>query len=158
MDIDEGQVKILKQYIQRQELLLLDFIRKTLELETKIINLNVSLQEITQKYEESQTNVAAQNDLMSQAAASIESLTVENKRFKEEDEENKKTINGLKKSLQDCLTEKEQSFRKNEDLIKEYKRQVEDLNKLSEENKELCSKQQPLNKKKSKAILPPDEF
>lgn len=178
MESDEGQVKFWKQYIQRQEVLLLDYIRKTLELEIKVLGLNASLHEFTEKYEESQKQVAVQNELMQQAATGVESLTVEKKVFEQKETEYKNTIDNLnknvedlKRSLHDCKTEREEITRKHNeisssisgsdkrynDLMEEYRRQTEELNKLFQENQELKSKQ-PINKKKPKAILPSDEF
>ena len=85
MESDDGQEKYLKQYIQRQEILLLDYIRKTIDLEIKSINLNASLIEFKTKYEESQKQVEIQNDLMQQAANGVESLTIEKKSFEEKE-------------------------------------------------------------------------
>lgn len=158
MELEEGQVKFLKQYIQRQEIMLLEYIRKGLDLEIKILNLNNSLQEISEKYNESQKNVAIQNELMQQAATSVESLTLEKKSLQEKEIEYLETINELEISLENCLKQKDQASKRNEDLAREYKTQVGEINKLVEENKELSSNQQSLNKKKPKAILPTDEF
>ena len=64
MESDDSQEKHLKHYIQRQEMLLLDYIRKTIELELKAISLNSSLINYKSKYEESQKQVEIQNELM----------------------------------------------------------------------------------------------
>lgn len=168
MENSEDQIKFWKQYVHRQEALLLEYIRKTLELEIKTVNLSASLSEITGKYEESQKQVNIQNDLMQQAANSVEILTVSNKRFEEKEEQLNKTIEELKNSLHDCKTEREQitkqynelkknseSFdKKYNDLSDEYRRQTEELSKLYSENIEL----KPKTNKKIKATLPPDEF
>lgn len=158
----EGQVKYLKQYIQRQENLLLDYIRKTLDFELKNLILNASLQETSLKYDESQKQVEIQNELMQQAATGVESLTIENKLFEQKEIEYTKTIEDLKKALHDCKTEREIVFKKYNDLktehenfdkkyndlMTEYKRQTEEL------SKPIINKR---NKKQS-VILPPDEF
>ena len=60
----ERQVNYLKQYIQRQENLFLEFTRKNVDFEIKILALNSSLAEMTSKYEESQKQVEIQNDIM----------------------------------------------------------------------------------------------
>ena len=167
MESDDGQEKYLKQYIQRQESLLLDFIRKNADLEIRVINLNASLTESMGKYEESQKQVEIQNSLMQQAANSVERLTIENKKYE-------KSIEDLRKSLTECRNELSDSRSKSssseeeinlinariKELKEEYNRQTAELSELFKENQELKSKL-PINKTKVKkpvVILPPDEF
>lgn len=165
MDSDDGQEKYLKQYIQRQELLLLDSIRKSLDLEIKVISLNGSLTEYKGKYEESQKQVEVQNDLMQQAANGVESLTVENKKLE-------KTLEELKQSFIKCRDESNDYKTKNlslqeelklanhnvEEIREEYNRQTKELSELFKENEDLKARL-PINKKDKKtATLPPDEF
>jgi chromosome segregation ATPase len=178
MESDESQEKYLKHYIQRQEMLLLDHIRKTIELELKAISLNASLIEYKSKYEESQKQVEIQNEIMKQAATGVESLTIEKKFFEQKESDYNKKVQelnknneDLKKSLQECKNERQKitqeyndfknsqinNDKKFEDLNNEYCRQTEELSKLYQENQKLKNNQ-PINKKKSKAILPPDEF
>jgi chromosome segregation ATPase len=174
MEFDDSQEKYLKHYIQRQEMLLLEYIRKTIDLELKAISLNSSLIEYKSKYEESQKQVEVQNELMQQAANGVESLTIEKKKYE-------KTVEELKTSLSDCrnervaianeLKEAKQKIDNFDNEIKiannradeireEYNRQTKELSELFKENQELKSKL-PINKTKAKketAILPPDEF
>ena len=167
MESDDGQEKYLKQYIQRQELLLLDSIRKSLDLEIKVISLNGSLTEYKGKYEESQKQVEVQNDLMQQAANGVESLTIENKKLE-------KTLEELKQSFTKCRDESNDYKTKNislqeelklanhnvKEIRDEYNRQTKELSELFKENQELKTKL-PINKTKAKkqtVILPPDEF
>ena len=167
METDDGQEKYLKQYIQRQESLLLDFIRKNADLEIRVINLNASLTESMGKYEESQKQVEIQNSLMQQAANSVERLTIENKKYE-------KSIEDLRKSLTECRNELSDSRSKSssseeeinlinariKELKEEYNRQTAELSELFKENQELKSKL-PINKtkvKKTVVTLPPDEF
>lgn len=166
MDELEGQVKYLKQYIQRQENLLLDYIRKTLDYELKNLILNASLQDMTLKYEESQKQVAIQNDLMQQAANSVESLTLEQNRLQQKEIDLNITIDNLKKSLQDCKTEREKLLKghnvlqitydnfdkKYQDLKNEYDRQTQELS-----NSDKIKVKTSINKKQT-VTLPPDEF
>lgn len=181
MDENESQEKHLKLYIQRQEMLLLDYIRKTIDLELKAISLNSSLLEYKTKFEESQKQVEIQNDLMQQAANGVESLTIEKLKFEEKEKKLNETINELKSSLNDCKNErysitqdlnranekianfdndlKAANYRTDE-IREEYNRQTQELSELFKENQELKSKL-PINKTKAKketAILPPDEF
>jgi chromosome segregation ATPase len=174
MEFDDSQEKYLKHYIQRQEMLLLEYIRKTIDLELKAISLNSSLIEYKSKYEESQKQVEVQNELMQQAANGVESLTIEKKKYE-------KTVEELKTSLSDCrnervaianeLKEAKQKIDNFDNEIKiannradeireEYNRQTKELSELFKENQVLKSKL-PINKTKAKketAILPPDEF
>ena len=181
MESDDSQEKYLKHYIQRQEMLLLDYNRKNIELELKAISLNASLIDYKSKYEESQKQVEIQNDLMQQAANGVESLTVEKLSFEEKEKKLNETIAELKKSLNDCKNERysitQDLNRANEkianfdndlksanhiaeEIREEYNRQTQELSELFKENQELKSKL-PINKTKAKketAILPPDEF
>lgn len=167
MESDDGQEKYLKQYIQRQELLLLDSIRKSLDLEIKVISLNSSLTEYKGKYEESQKQVEVQNELMQQAANGVESLTIENKRLE-------KSLEEFKQSFTKCRDESNDYKTKNislqeelklanhnvKEIRDEYNRQTKELSELFKENEELKLKL-PINKTKAKkqtVILPPDEF
>ena len=148
-------------------MLLLDYIRKTIDLEIKAISLNSSLIDYKAKYEESQKQVEIQNSLMQQAANSVERLTIENKKYE-------KSIEDLRKSLTECRNELSDSRSKSssseeeinlinariKELKEEYNRQTAELSELFKENQELKSKL-PINKtkvKKTVVTLPPDEF
>ena len=183
MESDESQEKHLKYYIQRQEMLLLEYIRKTIDLELKAISLNASLIDYKTKYEESQKQVDIQNDLMKQAANGVESLTVEKIAFEEKEKKLNETIKELKQSLNDCKNERysitqelnqtkekianfdneiKMANNRADEIREEYNRQTQELNELFKENEELKSKL-PINKAKAKAkketaMLPPDEF
>lgn len=172
MESDDSQEKYLKHYIQRQEMLLLEYIRKTIDLELKAISLNSSSIEYKTKYEESQKQVEVQNELMQQAATGVETLTIEKKKYE-------KTVEELKTSLSDCRNERvaiaselsqakekianfdneiKMSNHRAEEIREEYNRQTQELSDLFKENQELKSKL-PINKKDKKtATLPPDEF
>ena len=178
MELNEGQDIYLKQFIQRQEFLFLDLLRKNIDLEIRLTALSASLKDLSSKYEESQKQVEIQNEMMQQAAVGVESLSKEKQQFEKEKTELDKKIEDLnkvnedlKRSLHDCKNERQQlivdfeSFKtahvnenkRYEDLNTEYRRQTEELNKLYKENEELKTNQ-PINKRKPKAIMPPDEF
>ena len=173
MENDEGQDIYLKQFIQKQENMLLDFLRKNIDLEIRVTALSASVKNLSLKYEESQKQVEIQNEMMQQAAKGVESLTIDKKIFEQEKIEHTKTIEDLKRSLHDCKEErikitqeyndyKDKHFddiKRLEDLAEEYRRQTSELNKLHQENLTLKSKL-PINKRKLKteATLPPDEF
>lgn len=166
MELNEGQDIYLKQFIQRQESLFLDLLRKNIDLEIRLTAISVSLKDLSSKYEESQKQVTIQNDLMQQAANSVEKLTIEKMNLEKKETENNKTIEDLKNNLHDCKEERKKIlkdfdvFKKSnhnyEDLSKEYARQNEEMNKLYSENNQL--KEKTINKNKSQATLPPDEF
>ena len=171
MELNEGQDIYLKQFIQRQESLFLDLLRKNIDLEIRLTAISASLKDLSSKYEESQKQVEIQNEMMQQAAVGVESLAKEKQQFEKEKAELNKKIEDLKRSLHDCKNERQQVIvdletfktahvnedKRYEDLNTEYRRQTEELNKLYKENEELKAKQ-PINKRKPKAILPPDEF
>lgn len=181
MENEEGQEIFLKQYIQRQETLLLDFIRKSTEIETRLIILNQSFKEMTAKYEESQKQVEIQNEMMQQAANGVESLTVEKKSIEQKNSELLVTIEQLKQNAEQCKNERyaliqELNEAKNkianfenetkaiikraDDLAEEYRKQTDELGKLYADYEDLKAKL-PINKSKPKketVILPPDEF
>ena len=154
-------------YAQRQEQLLFEQIRKTIDAEIKALIATKSSNDFQLKYEESQKQVEIQNSLMQQAANSVERLTIENKKYE-------KSIEDLRKSLTECRNELSDSRSKSssseeeinlinariKELKEEYNRQTAELSELFKENQELKSKL-PINKTKVKkpvVILPPDEF
>lgn len=180
MDELEGQVNYLKSYVQRQENLLLDNIRKSIDFEIKILSLKNSLQEMTLKYEESQKQIEIQNEMMQQAANGVEGLTLQLKESQANELNLNKKVEELREQNSVCRNEKytvtqelqqarleietlkqgdslEQERLK--ELREEYNRQTAELSQLYKENEDLKSKQ-PINKKNKKepAILPPDEF
>jgi chromosome segregation ATPase len=171
MELNEGQDIYLKQFIQRQESLFLDLLRKNIDLEIRLTAISASLKDLSSKYEESQKQVDIQNEMMQQAAVGVESLSKEKQQFEKEKTELNKKIEDLKKSLQDYKNEKQQVIveletiknahanyvKRYEDLNDEYLRQTQELSNLYKENEKLKTNQ-PINKRKPKAILPPDEF
>jgi chromosome segregation ATPase len=171
MEPNEGQDIYLKQFIQRQESLFLDLLRKNIDLEIRLTAISASLKDLSSKYEESQKQVDIQNEMMQQAAVGVESLSKEKQQFEKEKTELNKKIEDLKKSLQDYKNEKQQVIveletiknahanyvKRYEDLNDEYLRQTQELSNLYKENEKLKTNQ-PINKRKPKAILPPDEF
>lgn len=99
-------------YIQKQEQLLLDFIRKNIDADVRIIAHINTINEANARYEESQRQVEVGNEMLSQAAASIESLTVERDNLQEELEK----VKSDRSSLQTNYTALQQ---KNQEIISE---------------------------------------
>ena len=168
MESDESQIKKLEdlllkmqKYVQKQEKLLLDQIRRNLEYEIQIDDLTRALNEVSGKYEESQKQVEIQNDMMQQAANSVETLTIENKKqetylntMRKSIEEKDKRLLDLR-NQNDLLKEKFESAEHiSVELKQEYSRQTEELNILFKENEELKGKK-PKIKESPKPV---DEF
>jgi chromosome segregation ATPase len=172
MEIDDSQVKkleeavnYLQKYIQKQEKLLLDHIRKNLEYEIKIEGLVHSVNDFSGKYEESQKQVEIQNDMMKQAANGVEAVTLEKKKLEntiknlEQMLSNKKNeYDNLNKSIMDkrnewdsCNEERANLISELKQLKEEYKRQTEELNILFKENEEL-KKGKPKIKESPKSV------
>lgn len=82
-------------YAQRQEQLLFEQIRKTIDAEIKALIATKSSNDFQLKYEESQKNVAVQNDMMMQAKNSIEDLTVKNKNHEQKVSQLNESITNL---------------------------------------------------------------
>jgi len=172
MENDEGQVKKLEdllfklqKYIQKQEKLFLDHIRKNLEYEIQIDDLSRALNEVSGKYEESQKQVDIQNEMMQQAANGVEAVTLEKKKLEntiknlEQMLSNKKNeYDNLNKSIMDkrnewdsCNEERANLISELKQLKEEYKRQTEELNILFKENEEL-KKGKPKIKESPKSV------
>jgi len=172
MEIDDSQVKkleeavnYLQKYIQKQEKLLLDYIRKNLEYEIKIESLVHSVNDFSGKYEESQKQVDIQNEMMQQAANGVEAVTVEKEKLKtqisnlenmlsnkkrEYDELNKRLMD-FRNESNTCKEERENLKKELDELKSEYKRQNEELNTLFKENEEL-KKGKPKIKESPKSV------
>lgn len=175
MDEVEGQVKrleelvnTLQRYIQKQEKMLLEHLRKNIEYELRLEDLTRSVNEFSSKYEESQKQVEIQNEMMQQAANGVESVTIEKQKLenrvsslenmlsnkkKEYDDLNKKLMDYRNES-QSCKEEKSNILSELNNLKSEYKRQTEELNILFKENEELKSAK-PKTKDSPKSV---DEF
>lgn len=171
MDNDNGQAIYLKNYIQKQELMLLDYLRKSVDSEIRASMLEASIKDLTEKYNESQKQVEIQNDMMSQAAKGLETVTVERNQLQDRVDEYLKTITSLQQEkdtfYQELVKVRENfdgSDRRINELTAELKKQNEELTALYHENESLKKKlpkpPPELNKKNKKesATLPPDEF
>jgi chromosome segregation ATPase len=161
MDEVEGQVKrleelvnTLQRYIQKQEKMLLDHLRRNIEYELKTEDLSRAVNELSSKYEESQKQVEIQNDLMQQAANGVETLTIENKKQETYLNTMRKSLEDKDKRLVDYKNENDKLKEKLEsvehiygEMKQEYSRQTEELNIIFKENEEL---------KKGKAQIKPN--
>lgn len=108
-------------YIQKQEQMLLDFIRKNIDADVRIVALNNNIADAEARYEESQKQVALGNEMLSQAAVTIESLTVERDNIKAELEKVKAELSSLQSNYtalqqknQEILSEKDKIIKENQ--------------------------------------------
>jgi len=125
-------------YAQRLEILLHEQIRKTIDAEVRLSMLNDVLEQEKQKFDESQKQVAIQNDIMNQAAVSIESLTIDKKNLESSIENLVQNINDLE-SFKDSSKQKDMRIKELEREIqrqnKELQTTFDDLQKIKDEPK-----------------------
>ena len=140
-------------YIQKQEQIILEYVRRSLDYEIKLHLLNDKINEQNNKIKELTQVIENQNSIVQQATVSIESLTEENRTVKANDrtkelseaiEKQNFTIHQLNSSVH-SLTE-ENKILKNNDKTKEFydmtNNMIELKNKLEIEerkNKDLQS-------------------
>ena len=156
MSISSTQSDYTVIFAQRQELFIQDCLRKLFDIEVKLTLANATINEWKEKYEESQKQVQLQNEMMSQAAASIESITVQNKNVSSENDRFSKTIKELEikiielsKSEEKLKNQVELSNSRIRDLEKELVRQREELQLMFDGPKVIEeTKTKPLPKKK----------
>ena len=156
-------------YIQKQEQLLVQYMRKSIDDEIKIIMLNGSvfqlnntIKEWEAKFDESQNNVASQNEIMLQATRSIEDLTNKTKfqqdqinNLNNELTEKNNRFNTVQNDINSANILKDKAFNELElikNSIEQYKREIarqnEEMMLIFEENKQLKSKTQINSDKK----------
>jgi len=155
---DENKDQYTLAFIQKQEQHIMELLRKSIDLEIKvsilnssIINLNNLLKESELRFEESQKNVSFSNEIMTQATASIEDLTIKNKQHIEREETLVKTITNLqveadklKSEIGSISVQREEAKKQVialENSVEQYKREInrqnEELQSLFKENEEL---------------------
>lgn len=183
-EIDElkSRNNYLALFVQKQEKMLLDYLRQTIDGEIKLISLNSQINDLSKKYEESQKQVELQNDMMNQAAKGLEITEKEKQHLQQKEEELLQRIKNMEEDFNrritsldeeknryyNELTQRKQDIssveKQKEEFNIELKRQNEELSALYKETQELkkrLEKYEPPEKninKKTKATLPPDEF
>lgn len=162
----------LKVFIQKQEMLLHEYMRKSIDSDIRASLLEAKVKEALDKYEESQKQVEIQNNMMSQAAKGLEAVTIENNELQEKLERYQKTLASVQQEkdtyFNDLTKLKESSSgsdKRVNEIILEMKKQSAELTALYNENESLKKKlpkpPPELNKKIKKDLpvtLPPDEF
>lgn len=129
-------------FAQRQELFIQECLRKLFDAEVKLVVVNNTVSEWKEKYEASQKQVDVQNEMMKQAAASIEKMTVEGKNMNTDSEnfrrrigEYEARINELGAIERELRNQVELSNNRVRDLEKELVRQKEELQLMFDEAK-----------------------
>jgi len=122
-------------YIQQQEQFLLNCIREKFNLQIQIGNLAKSIESIKNLYNESQSEVAKQNEIMKQATFSIEKLTNDLKICGDISNDRMNLISELNQKL----VEFEQIKSIHASTQKEFQRVNNELNILHSENEQLSA-------------------
>ena len=112
-------------YIQKQEQLLLDFIRKNIDAEVRITGLNGVINDANARYEESQKQVELGNEMLQQAAASIESLTAQRDNLNEQIQNLNQNISSLQSNYTDLQTKSQAMIAEKEKNIREHDGQMQ---------------------------------
>lgn len=135
MSDNNEQIALL--YVQKQEQLVLDIIRKNVNLEVQHSLLLDKYKELEKLYQDSQNNVSNQNEILNQAAESIKDLTEKNNKYEK-----------LKTDYNIINNENVNLKNKIDDLTKEINRQNNEMKSIFDENEEMRKK---LPKKKTKS-------
>jgi len=133
-------------------------------LETQL-TLSVSyIEELKQKYEESQKQVEIQNDIMQHATRSIEDLTVKNKNLESQIVNLNTTKIDLERSKNENIDSLNQYLNRNGELERELKRINQEMQLIFDENV-LLKKQieevvpkKTINKKQSSVLIDDSTF
>lgn len=141
----EVDVKNVMLYAQRQEQILHEFIRRTIDAEVKVSSFSSSIEEMKNKYESSQSEVVKQNELMQQATKSIENLTIKNKNLEQQIENLQKNYTECNKTREELKNENQNIKSTNYGLQKEIERLNIEIKNIIEENKNTKN----INKKKA---------
>jgi len=134
----------------RQEQILFDQIRKTIDAEIKASMAIKSSSEIQGKYDESQKQVETQNEMMQQAANSIEELTNRNKKLELDKQSERDRFVELNKKYNEANEERNNLRARNTSLQKEVERLNVEVNDVAKNITELEKNQKPkqINNKK----------
>ena len=173
----------LTAYIQKHETMLLDLLRKNIDLEIKLVAYTTSYNELIEQLESIKKELAVQTDLVNQATNGLQTVTFEKNQLAGREEGYNSRIRELElkvRELEGALVQKTnehvksiadlENYRKNvvsssketDEIRRELQLRNEELNNLYRENEELKAKLPPQPKKATKkpteVILPTDEF
>ena len=130
-------------YLRRQEQILFEQIKKAIDLEIQM-SMSVDLiEDYKKKYEESQKQVASQNEIMQQATRSIEDLTVKNKNFEGHVKNLETQIHNLSQNKNDADRSKGElqnelntQIAKANNFEREFTRQQQEMQSIFNESQE----------------------
>lgn len=97
MDENNNDMSLI--YIQKQEHVIIEFVRKQVEYEIKVHVLNENLRKANEKIEQITNTINMQNELIQQSATSIETLTLDRNRLQDKEDTHIKKIEKLEKDI-----------------------------------------------------------
>lgn len=103
MDENSNDMSLI--YIQKQEQVVIEFVRKQVEYEIKIHLLNENLKKANEKIEELNNTINIQNNIVQQSASSIETLTLDRNRLQSREDNYIEKIEKLEKDVFDLSNE-----------------------------------------------------
>lgn len=116
-------------YVQKQEQFALEIIRKNVNLEVQHSLLLDKYKELEKLYQDSQSNISNQNEILNQAAETIKDLTEKNNKYEK-----------LKTDYNVINNENVNLKNKIDDLTKEIDRQNNEMKSIFDENEEMRKK------------------
>ena len=127
MSDNNEQIALL--YVQKQEQFALEIIRKNVNLEVQHSLLLDKYKELEKLYQDSQSNISNQNEILNQAAETIKDLTEKNIKYEK-----------LKTDYNVINNENVNLKNKIDDLTKEINRQNNEMKSIFDENEEMRKK------------------
>ena len=127
MSDNNEQIALL--YVQKQEQFALEIIRKNVNLEVQHSLLLDKYKELEKLYQDSQSNISNQNEILNQAAETIKDLTEKNNKYEK-----------LKTDYNVINNENVNLKNKIDDLTKEINRQNNEMKSIFDENEEMRKK------------------
>jgi chromosome segregation ATPase len=127
-------------FVKRQEEYLVEYIRKTIDLDIRLFFANEKIKELTTQFEESQKQIQLQNEMMNQAAKSVEELTLKRDQLNKIIEENQHKISQYTTKINVLEEQVKVESNKSVNFEREYQRQKVELQQMFEENTELKNK------------------
>ena len=135
MDENNNDMSLI--YIQKQEQVVVEFVRKQVEYEIKVHVLNDTVNKLNEKIEQLNNTVNIQNNIIQQSSSSIETLTLDRNRLQSREDNYIEKIEKLEKDVYDLTNELKtvnDKYQKQLSVSNNYKieleRQNEELTKL----------------------------
>lgn len=149
--VDNSETQYLNLYVQKQEQLAVEYIRKSIDLEIRSMILGNVLKDTKTKLEDSQNQIIGLTGTVNQAVKGIDALTVDKQMFEERTQQYEARIKQLEKELSDTIVQKNQIGnelatikdnvneykRSSEESRRELQRQTDELNNVYREMEEL---------------------